>query len=85
MASSSDMTLGGAMAMQRMESGLMPPSTSLFSMRKIVNKDATPAPSECPTILSRYLCITSEQYFLSANKYCSTFMLGTEVSISQHI
>lgn len=84
-ASSSDMTLGGAIAMQWMEFGLMSPSTSVFSMRKIVNKAATPAPSECPTIFSRYLFIISQFTFLLATKYCRTFMfLKVDEQIGLH-
>ena len=55
MAKSSDMTRGGANTNAQIRSGLMFPNTSKLFSKKTVNKAATPAPRECPTILSRYL------------------------------
>lgn len=49
------MILGGAKTIARIRCAGMPPNTSLFLTSNIVNKAATPAPSECPTIVKRYL------------------------------
>ena len=55
MTRSIDITLGGAIRNDRISSALLNPTNSGFSISNMVNKPATPAPSECPTIVSRYL------------------------------
>lgn len=55
MVRSIDITRGGANKNDRMSFALLNPTNSGLPISNMVNKPATPAPSECPTTVSRYL------------------------------
>lgn len=54
-ARSTDITRGGANRIARISRGSANPTSSGLFTNIMVNRAATPAPSECPTIVSRYL------------------------------